>query len=55
MGKLTRPRHDVDVALLVDDAGVARVDPFAAEALQVALVEPLFVFPESAEGGGGER
>ena len=51
----TRPCHDVDVALFVDPAGVASVDPFTAEPLHVALVEPLFVFPERAERGGGER
>lgn len=42
----------MDVAVLVDPARVARVNPFAAEPLQIALVEPLLVLPESAEGGG---
>lgn len=51
---LTCSRHDVDVAPLVNPPGVTGVDPFAIEPLQVALVEPLFVFPECTEGGGSK-
>ena len=49
------PGHDMDVAILVHDAGVARVHPLAIEPAQVALVEALLVLPEGPERRRGER
>lgn len=45
-------RHDVHVAVFVDGARVARVEPAAFEALQVAFVEALGVVPERREARG---
>lgn len=46
--------HYVHVAVLVDHARVARVDPSAVEALHVALVEALFVAKQGSQSCGRE-
>lgn len=46
-------REDVDVPVLVDEAGVAGVEPAAAEAGEVRGVEAAGVVVEGAERGWG--
>lgn len=47
--------HDVHVAVFIDHARVARVDPLAIKALHVALVEAFFVAEQSGQPCGCER
>jgi len=47
--------HDVHVAVVVDHACVACVDPFALETDHVAFVEPLLVFPKCGQTRRCER
>jgi hypothetical protein len=39
------PRHDRDIALLVNHPCIPGINPFAVESLQIPLVESLFVLP----------
>lgn len=41
------PRHDVNVALFINVAGIASVYPLAIEAQHVALPESFFILPKS--------
>ena len=43
------PRHDVNVPLFVDVAGIAGVYPLSIEAQHVAFPESLFVLPKCPE------
>ncbi len=47
--------HDMHVAVFVNHAGVASVDPFAVEAFHVAFVESLVIVEERREAGWRKR
>jgi hypothetical protein len=49
------PRHDVHVAIFIDESGIPRVDPASIKSLQISLVKALVILEEIGECGGRQR